>query len=135
MKGPLSQPNRRVLVVDDSTAIHEDFRKVLKRPTEEVDEFELQEFKLHVFGKAQAPSGNTNFEVEFASQGQQGWEMVQRAVAEKRPYAMAFMDVRMPPGWDGVETTAKIWEVDPDLQIVICSVYSDYSWDDMAAKL
>ncbi len=48
---------------------------------------------------------------------------------------MAFVDVRMPPGWDGIETTARIWEQDPDLQIVICTAYSDYSWSEMVAKL
>jgi YesN/AraC family two-component response regulator len=41
----------------------------------------------------------------------------------------------MPPGWDGIETTAKIWEVDPSLQIVICTAHSDYSWDEMTARL
>src|SRR5258708_17503219 len=48
---------------------------------------------------------------------------------------MAFVDVRMPPGWDGVETTAKIWEKYPDLQVVLCTAYSDYSWEDMLKKL
>ena len=61
--------------------------------------------------------------------------MVQQALAEKRPYAMAFVDVRMPPGWDGVETIARIWEVDPSVQIVVCTAYSDYAWDDMRAKV
>jgi two-component system NtrC family sensor kinase len=48
---------------------------------------------------------------------------------------MAFVDVRMPPGWDGVETTARIWEADPDLQVVICTAYSDCSWEEMLDKL
>ena len=48
---------------------------------------------------------------------------------------MAFIDVRMPPGWDGIETTAKIWEIDPELQVVICTAYSDYSWDQMIARI
>jgi signal transduction histidine kinase/ActR/RegA family two-component response regulator len=48
---------------------------------------------------------------------------------------MAFMDVRMPPGWDGIETTAEIWKLDPDVQIVICTAYSDYSWSDLHEKL
>ena len=48
---------------------------------------------------------------------------------------MVTVDVRMPPGWDGIETTQKLWEVDPDLQVVICSAYSDYSWDEIIAKL
>src|SRR5439155_13377729 len=62
-------------------------------------------------------------------------EMVTKALSEKRPYAMAFVDVRMPPGWDGVETIAHIWKTDPELQIVVCTAYSDYSWDDMRSKV
>ena len=61
--------------------------------------------------------------------------MVCRAVEEGRPYMMAFVDVRMPPGWDGVETTGKIWEHYPDLQVVICTAYSDYSLEEMLDKL
>src|ERR1043166_7163195 len=86
MKNVLSQPNRRVLVVDDNASIHEDFRKVLKQHTEEVDEFEAA-----MFGKTDSVSNGNSFDVEFASQGQQGLEKVQRAIAEKRPYARAFM--------------------------------------------
>ena len=48
---------------------------------------------------------------------------------------MAFVDMRMPPGWDGVETIAKMWEVDPEIQIVICSAYSDRPWDEIVRKL
>jgi DNA-binding LytR/AlgR family response regulator len=52
-----------------------------------------------------------------------------------RPYAMAFVDVRMPPGWDGIETSARLWEVTPGLQVVICTAYMDYSWEEMVEKL
>ena len=60
---------------------------------------------------------------------------MQQAIAAGNPYAMAFVDVRMPPGWDGVETTRELWKVAPDLQIVICTAYSDYSWQEMLAKI
>ena len=61
--------------------------------------------------------------------------MVVRALAEGRPYAMAFMDYRMPPGWDGVETTKRIWQVCPELQIVICTAFADCSWDEVLQDL
>ena len=63
------------------------------------------------------------------------WSWFAQAAASGQPYAMAFVDMRMPPGWDGVETTLKLWEVEPDLQIVICSAYSDYSWENLIAKI
>jgi DNA-binding NtrC family response regulator len=62
-------------------------------------------------------------------------ELVKKALAAGQPYAMAFVDVRMPPGWDGVETTRKIWELDPNLQVVLCTAHSDDSWGEMFAKL
>jgi len=43
--------------------------------------------------------------------------------------------VRMPPGWDGIETISRIWEADPDIQVVLCTAYSDYSWDEIAGRL
>ena len=52
-----------------------------------------------------------------------------------RPYAMAFVDVRMPPGWDGVETITHLWKAYPHLQTVICTAYSDYSWTDIQRRL
>src|SRR5205823_618022 len=57
------------------------------------------------------------------------------ACVEGAPYAVAFVDVRMPPGWDGIETISRIWKEFPDLQIVICTAYSDYSWDEIAKSV
>jgi len=73
--------------------------------------------------------------VDSAYQGQEGVLLAQKALQGGLPYAMAFVDVRMPPGWDGVETTLKLWELDPDLQVVLCTAYSDYSWGEMFEKL
>jgi len=75
------------------------------------------------------------FVLESAFQGQDGLEMIRKSRAEGRPYSMAFVDIRMPPGWDGVETTEHIWQVDDDILIVICTAYSDYSWDEMMDRL
>jgi signal transduction histidine kinase len=54
---------------------------------------------------------------------------------EGRPYALAFVDIRMPPGIDGVETTLLMWREEPELQVVLCSAHSDYSWDELSRKL
>ncbi len=121
----------RVLVIDDTPAIHDDFRKVL----EPCEDAALAETEAAVFGedgKAVAPLA---FEVECALQGRDGLGKIERGLREVRPYAVAFVDVRMPPGWDGIETIGHLWKADPDLQIVICTAYSDYSWNDIVAKL
>ena len=126
--------NRRILVIDDNKAIHRDFRKILAPAKALAGTLAADEAEL--FGASEAPAVKLpSFEIDTACQGQEGLELIEAALRENRPYAMAFVDVRMPPGWDGVETTAQIWAKYPDLQVVICTAYSDYTWDDMLKKL
>src|SRR6186997_13506 len=121
--------HRRILVIDDNHAIHEDFRKVLG-PADGRDAA-LEAAEARIFGARPKDW----FEVDAASQGEEGLHMVERALAECRPYSMAFVDVRMPPGWDGIETVGRIWKVSPDLQVVICTAFSDCSWGDMQEQI
>jgi diguanylate cyclase (GGDEF)-like protein/PAS domain S-box-containing protein len=62
-------------------------------------------------------------------------DKVEAALVKDLPYAMAFIDMRMPPGWDGLETIERLWQVDPKLQVVLCTAYSDYSWENIAERL
>jgi two-component system, sensor histidine kinase and response regulator len=127
--------NNRVLVVDDNPAIHADVRKILCPQISETAAT-LDALEAELLGAPTTPSRPSHsFIVDSAHQGREALELVKKAVAQGRPYAMAFVDVRMPPGWDGVETSLELWKVAPDLQIVICTAYSDYSWDEMLAKL
>ena len=126
--------NQRILVIDDNEAIHSDFRKVIgPRPAESAA---LDQAARELFDEELPVGGVTrSYEIDSAFQGQEGLELVRRASAEGRRYALAFVDVRMPPGWDGIETAQQLWRADPDLQIVLCTAYSDYSWNDMVLKL
>ena len=125
------QKNRRILVIDDNRAIHDDFRKIFCPP--DLTDGDLESFEKALFGEMKQASRRVCFDIDSAYQGQEGLEMARQALASGKPYATAFIDVRMPPGWDGVETVEEIWKVDPDLQVVICSAYSDYSWNDLLA--
>lgn len=131
MKTSSVRTNRRILIIDDTPSIHEDFRKILGPDSE--DEQTLAGTEEALFG-TQQPARLT-FQLDSAYQGQEALELVQRARAEGRPYAMAFTDMRMPPGWDGLETIEQLWKIDPHLQIALCTAYSDYSWEDMAERL
>lgn len=123
----------RILVVDDNPSIHGAMRKVLQRAVEIPNELDRLESEL--FGnEAREETGGNCFEVESAYQGQEALVLVERALAAGRPYALAFVDVRMPPGWDGIETIERIWKVDPNLQVVICTAYSDYSWSEISSR-
>jgi CheY-like chemotaxis protein len=125
--------NRRVLIVDDNPIIHEDFRKILSKTSFAGSRLEdLESAFLEAENPAEAHEG---FEVDSAFQGEEGLAKVQRALEKGSPYALAFVDMRMPPGWDGVETIKRLWQADPALQIVICTAYSDYSWRQILRQL
>ena len=125
--------NRRILVIDDNRAIHADFRKILGGRQEQ--DANLAQATEELFGADAGSGERPEFELTSAFQGQEGLAAAKQAVDSGRPFALAFVDVRMPPGWDGIETTARLLETDPDLQIVICTAYSDYSWDEMTRRL
>jgi diguanylate cyclase (GGDEF)-like protein len=125
--------NRRILVIDDNAAIHSDFRKVLGADGD--DASALAAAELAILGEAPLQAVNRGFEVDSAYQGQEGVAKIRQAVAEGRPYAMAFVDMRMPPGWDGLETIERLWGIDPEMQVVICSAHSDRDWTDVVSRL
>ena len=131
MKSPFVRTNRRILVIDDTPSIHEDFRKILGPEAD--DEKTLAGTEEALFGTVQLD--RLTFQLDSAYQGQEALELVTRARAEGRPYAMAFTDMRMPPGWDGLETIEQLWKADPHLQIALCTAFSDYTWEAMAERL
>jgi CheY-like chemotaxis protein len=125
--------NHRILVIDDNRAIHEDIRKILKTSSSLRDDLDHDEAAL--FGDTTVKFRLPIFEIDSAYQGREGVDLIEKSLLEDRPYALAFVDVRMPPGLDGIETIRRIWEKYPDLQIVICTAFSDYSWEEMLRTL
>src|SRR5882757_10950796 len=109
--------NRRVLLVDDTPAIHEDFRKVLTGGAAAAD---LEADEAILFG-AKARAVAVRFEADSAFQGAEAIDKVRASLEAQRPYALAFVDMRMPPGLDGVETVERLWQEDPELQVVLCT--------------
>ncbi len=127
------KPNHRILIIDDNPSIHADFRKILCPSI--ADSSKLKGMEEALFDEFQPAIDSISFQLDSAYQGKDGLAMVKQSLEENRPYAMAFVDVRMPPGWDGVETISRIWEVFPQLQIVVCTAYSDYSWEELRLKV
>ena len=126
---------RRILIIDDNSAIHLDFRKVLGAQAEHSAQAALDVLEANLFGETVVASARPNFEIDSAHQGQEGVAMVRQALAEGRPYTMAFVDMRMPPGWDGLKTIEHLWATDPDVQVVICSAHTDYDWTEVVDRL
>lgn len=126
-----TRANRRILIVDDTVSIHEDFRKILCADAD--GEPSLDSLEETLFGTPAAP--RQVFELDSAYQGQEALALVSQALAANAPYAMVFIDMRMPPGWDGLQTIEQLWNVDPNLQIALCTAYSDYSFEAIEARL
>lgn len=130
--------NRRILIVDDNVSIHEDFSKILPAQMDDYADFDALTEDL--FGSSSdhesyATGDSIFYQLSHAYQGNEAFSMVEQAEREGRPYALVFMDVRMPPGWDGIETIQKIWHRWPHLEMVICTAYSDYSWGKILKKI
>jgi diguanylate cyclase (GGDEF)-like protein len=125
--------NRRILLIDDTPSIHADFRLILSGAGVGAA-LELDAAEQALFGEVSQPAV-AGFDLDSAYQGREGLEKVSASLESTNPYALAFVDMRMPPGWDGVKTIQEIWAVDPRLQIVICTAHSDYTWDEVLGQL
>lgn len=132
---------KRILIIDDVPSIHEDFRKILEENTSNNDFnaalalISNSSASSEITADTAATTPHPSYIIDSAYQGQEAVEMVRKAIEEKNPYALAFVDMRMPPGWNGIITVTKMWQIDSDIQIVICTAYSDYSWDEMSKQL
>lgn len=128
---------QRILLVDDNESIHEDIESILSLNQSSSDG--LRDLEDDLFGSSSITATNTvtniNYQIDHAYQGEEAVEMVHTAQEEGDPYSLVFMDVRMPPGMDGIETIQKIWIDHPYTEMVICTAYSDYSWDQIVKNL
>ena len=126
----------RILIIDDNEAIHRDFQKILALSCLDLN---LDQLDRDFFGddrrEEEVVDTPANYKLSFASQGKDGVEVLKRSLAQGNRFQMAFVDMRMPPGWDGVTTIEHLWEHDPDLQVVICTAYSDKTWDEISQRL
>lgn len=133
--------NNRILIVDDSQAIHDDFRKILpcNHPSDQLNDLLSQvigdEDSEGENSAGPKPSDEKVFQIEYAYQGLEAVEKVRTALETDQPYALVYTDVRMPPGINGIEAARRMWEIDGDLEIVVVTAYSDHSWRDIVEEL
>jgi len=133
-----NEKNARILIVDDNKDIHDDFKLILgathNDKNDDLDD--LDELLEHILDEKSLRSTNEcNFELDSAFQGREALQLVEDAHNSGRPYTVVFMDVRMPPGWNGIETIRQIWKKFPDIEMVICTAYSDFSWEEINQTL
>ena len=122
---------RHILIIDDNASIHDDYKRILTNYGNTEDS-ELKAAEALLFDDepgAEEHDDELNCHLEHAMSGKEGLEIVKKLRNTDDPISLAFVDMRMPPGWNGVQTIEHLWNCDPRLQIVICSAYSDVSWD------
>ena len=121
-----SEINRRILIIHAHPSIHSDFRKILAVKPKDHD---------RPPGNETASAQNVpletlpTFEVESTEQGQLGRDMVKSALQAGRPYSVAFVDMGLSSGWNGMQTLEELWKIDQDLQCVLCTASSNQSLD------
>lgn len=127
----------RIIVIDDNLSIHNDFIKILMPIRKDLAEnAALSEIEKKLFNETKKIEPILpRFEIDTASQGKEGFEKIAKAIKMGKPYTLAFVDIRMPPGWDGIETIKHIFEIDQNIQVVICTAYSDYTWEETVSQL
>jgi len=121
--------NDRILIIDDDPGIRETYREILSPPPG----MDVLSKGSSLFGELSEQSklvAHKKYELTLAERGEEGIEFVKKALEEKKPFPVAFIDMKM-PGLDGAETSKRIWEIDNDINIVIVTAYSEYSPDDI----
>ena len=122
-----------ILIVDDNESIHEDIKTILSNSYSDSDR-ELEKIEDELFNTSTDQKDSvtrTDYDIDHAYQGKEAVQMVEEAQKDGDPYSLVFMDIRMPPGIDGIQAIKKIWDKYPYTEIVICTAYSDYSLDEI----
>lgn len=130
--------NRLVLIIDDNQSLHRDYNAVLCPDQFHGDDEKLNELEELLLGESESnakANRERNFDLKSAFQGAEAAELVQRHLSKGIQYPVAFVDMRMPPGWDGLETIKKLRLIDPKMRFVIVTAYSDYSEEEIENEL
>ncbi len=120
----------RVLVVDDEDEVRDAYRQILLQADVSRDLAAFHDLRTRLFRSADAApvqptSRGASFDPVFCDGAETAVAAVKDALAVEQPFAVVFLDMRMPPGPDGIWAAARIRELDPAVEIVICTAYSD----------
>ncbi len=131
--------NRKILIVDDQEDLRQQVAKMLQHRAGQSDTSSLIEQIRSRISKtketAPAAAPRIQYQVDTVGQGRDAYEMVKESFSKHEPYALMFLDMRMPPGWDGLETAQRIRSIDKEIQIVIMTAYADYEQQEIAEKI
>lgn len=125
----------RVLIADDDERILECYREAFGEPDANVDTLTLDALDAELFDDDEDVDAQPRFEVVICSQGQEAIDKAREAADEGRPFDVVILDVRMPPGIDGVEAGRQIRRFDPDVDIVFVTGFSDVPREELERRV
>ncbi|MBU2513296.1 response regulator [bacterium] len=143
----------RILIVDDEKSILQSYRSILEKEDdlksiEETGSALFEHQKAETITEIEIILGNDDsfiiieeelstegYEIVEATQGMDAVKLVEKSLKENYPFSLVYMDVRMPPGIDGVEAAKLIRELDPNIEIVIMTAYADYNLEEVINKV
>lgn len=132
------ETERRILLIDDQTEIHETFSRIFR--TVQRDSGDLDDFEAKFLDESPATDEGQRsvapvYRVLHAYSGEEGVKMLEQSIESDCRFSVAFVDMRMPKGMDGLDTIERLWRIDPNLQVVICTAHSDHTWDKILSRL
>ncbi len=113
--------NNRIIVIDDEPSILELYKYIFSEKTSDV--------------KFSDENIITKFDISVANSGEKGFEVVKDKTENEQPIAVAFIDMKMDPGWNGIETAKKLRSIDDRIYIVIVTGFTEYNIDQIQNEL
>lgn len=130
-----NQAHIRVLIADDDEHILEAYRDAFSH-TESTQQMKaLDALAAELFNPEESANDEPHFDVVACSQGEEAISLARAAAQEGNPFDVVILDVRMPPGMDGVAVGSRIRELDPDVEIVFVSGYSDVPMEELQIRV
>ncbi|MDH5694423.1 MAG: diguanylate cyclase [Gammaproteobacteria bacterium] len=132
--------NNRILLVDDNESIHLDIKHILQNDDRNGRKIGINKIEDELFGSDASAKhlnrvSSIQYEISSAYQGGEALKMFRDSYEHGNPYALVIMDVRMPPGMDGIQTIKEMRNIDNLVELVICTAYSDYGWEQIVEQL
>ena len=125
----------RILVVDDDEGVLDSYKNIFGLSRESASDTRIQDLQAQLYGTDSSPANAFPYDITYHQQANDAIQAVRVALNNNQPYAMTFLDVRMPPGPDGVWAAEKIRGLDPLINIVMVTAYSDIDPAEISSRV
>jgi CheY-like chemotaxis protein len=125
----------RILAVDDDAGLLDDYRRILNPGTGPRDESLFAQLESDLIGAAVGHKRFPEIDVATATQGHAAVDAVRAALDEGRPFAVAFIDLYLARGLDGLRAAEQIRALDSDIHIVLVSAKAELHPVEMSERV